>query len=69
MNKIKVETVKWRENLWSCYAEVGGGGTVETGNRKSEKLAKRAFIEMANRLGVKKDRYEFSEKIINKEVT
>ncbi len=55
---MKAKIVKWHDNLFSVHMTVRSG-SLETGNHKTAKLAKRAFIDMCNRLGVDKNRWEF----------
>lgn len=60
--KMKVEIIKWGGELYSAYMRVRGG-SLETGNHKSAALAKRAFVDMCNRLGVDKSKYQFEDKV------
>ncbi len=55
---IKAEVIKWSDNLYSVSPTVRTG-SLETGNHNSAKNAKRAFVSMCNRLGVKRSKYEF----------
>ena len=65
MRKIKVKINCWHEHIYSASADIGRRAYIDTTNYKSAKLAKRAFIESMNRLGVPKDAYEFAEGITN----
>lgn len=62
--EMTAEIVKWRNDLYSVSMKVRTA-SLETGNHKTAKLAKRAFIAMCNRLGIDKNRIEFINKGID----
>ena len=57
MRPLKAKVLKYEASCLYTVFMWCRGGSIETGNKRTPALAKRAFVAMCNRLGITKDKY------------